>query len=90
MKPTICNVCGNSSFEERLVDDIYDNPDGEKFVIEHIPATVCSVCGERTLSVATTRRLFAMLDARNKATSLRTIAVLEYDRSGETTETAHH
>ncbi len=48
---TTCNVCGSSSFEEQRIDDIYENPDGKKFVVENIPATVCTVCGERTLSL---------------------------------------
>jgi YgiT-type zinc finger domain-containing protein len=73
---TVCNVCGNSSFEEQVIDDIYENPDGEKFVIENIPASVCIVCGERTLSLTTTRHIFAMLDAKTQV--LRTIPVLEF------------
>jgi YgiT-type zinc finger domain-containing protein len=73
---TTCNVCGSSSFKEQLIDDIYENPDGEKFVIEHIPASVCQVCGERTLSLATTQRIFELLD--NKARTLKSIPALEY------------
>ncbi|MFY8000476.1 MAG: YgiT-type zinc finger protein [Candidatus Kapaibacteriota bacterium] len=61
---TTCNVCGSSSFEEQRIDDIYENPNGEKIVVEHIPALVCTVCGERTLSLETTRHIFALLDAQ--------------------------
>lgn len=73
---TTCNVCGSSSFEEQLIDDIYENPDGEKFVIENIPATVYTVCGERTLSLATTRHIYELLD--KKTQGVKTISVLEY------------
>jgi YgiT-type zinc finger domain-containing protein len=73
---TTCNVCGSSSFEEQRIDDIYENPDGEKFVIENIPATVCTVCGERTLSLATTHHIFELLD--KKTQRVKTISVLEY------------
>jgi hypothetical protein len=37
MTTATCTVCGNSAFEEQLIDDTYENPDGEKFVIERIP-----------------------------------------------------
>lgn len=73
---TTCNVCGNSSFEEQFIDDIYKNPAGEKFVIENIPVSVCLVCGERTMSLATTRHIFELLDAKTQ--SVKTIPVLEY------------
>jgi hypothetical protein len=37
MNTTTCTVCVNAAFKERLIDNIYENPDGEKFVIERIP-----------------------------------------------------
>ncbi len=73
---TTCNVCGSSSFEEQKVDDIYENPDGRRFVVENIPATVCTVCGERTLSLATARHIFSLLDTAQEVT--KTIPVLEF------------
>jgi HTH-type transcriptional regulator / antitoxin MqsA len=76
MNTTTCTVCGNTSFKEQLIDDIYENPDGEKFVIERIPASVCTVCGERTLSLATTKHIFELLD--KKTLPSRSIPALEY------------
>jgi YgiT-type zinc finger domain-containing protein len=73
---TTCNVCGSTSFEEQNVDDIYENPDGQRFVVENIPATVCTVCGERTLSLATARHIFALLD--RTTTTTKTIPVVEF------------
>jgi YgiT-type zinc finger domain-containing protein len=73
---TACNVCGSFSFEEQRVDDIYENPDGQRFVVENIPATVCTVCGERTLSLATARHIFALLDTTQE--THKTIPVLAF------------
>lgn len=73
---SMCNVCGNSSFEEQRIDEVYENANGEKIVLTNIPATVCLICGERTFSLQTTRHIVELLNT--KPHIVKTMPVVEY------------
>lgn len=40
--------------------------DGQIIVIDHVPADVCSVCGDALLNPDTVRRIERLLDERRK------------------------
>jgi hypothetical protein len=49
---------------------------GEVVVIDHVPAEVCTICGDTMLAPDTVRRLEALLDSRVKPS--KTAPVYEY------------
>ena len=40
--------------------------DGQVIVIDHVPADVCSVCGDALLEPDTVRRIESLLDEKHK------------------------
>ncbi len=61
--PNPCNVCGNTSYEERTITHVFTTPIGEKVVIDHIPVTECMHCGEKNLSAETTEHIMSIVAA---------------------------
>ena len=49
---------------------------GQVIVIDHVPAEVCSVCGDVLLRPETVRRIEVLLDEQNQPTS--TVPLYEY------------
>jgi HTH-type transcriptional regulator / antitoxin MqsA len=44
-----CNICNSTEFQEKLVNKVF-TIDNEIVLVEHIPAKVCSNCGEEIFS----------------------------------------
>ena len=51
-----CHVCGNEAASSEFVDEVLD-VDGRRVLVEHIPAQVCTRCGEAVFSRETTERV---------------------------------
>ena len=51
-----CHVCGNDTARNELVSEVLE-VDGERALVEHIPAQVCMRCGEAVFSRETTERI---------------------------------
>lgn len=47
-----CEICGGREFRQEEVDDVF-RVGGRYVLVEHIPATVCVQCGERSFDAAT-------------------------------------
>jgi HTH-type transcriptional regulator / antitoxin MqsA len=50
-----CDICGSPMIEEMVTYTI--QLDGKLVVVEHVPAKVCTQCGERLYSPETVERL---------------------------------
>ena len=46
MNETRCHICGNTDFEQRMVEYIYRRA-GNYLVVRDVPSEVCLHCGER-------------------------------------------
>jgi len=51
-----CNVCGNTTFHDERVDEIF-HLDGRTAKVEGIPARVCDRCGDATFDRETVERV---------------------------------
>ena len=47
-----CAVCGCKGSRTDLVDEVF-NIEGEYVLVEHIPAEICTRCGEQSVSIET-------------------------------------
>jgi YgiT-type zinc finger domain-containing protein len=71
-----CSLQGcPGSYEPRAVTHTVRHK-GRIVVIDHVPAEVCSVCGDVLLTPETVRHIEAML--RNRAEPVRTVPLYEY------------
>ena len=60
-----CHVCGSTEAEEKYIDMVFQI-DGRPVLVEHIPAEVCTRCGEETFSRETTERIRRMVHGEGK------------------------
>lgn len=67
-----CHVCHSEESHAEYVNEIFEI-DGQFHLVENIPATVCSRCGEEIFSSETTEAIRFML--HNKQKPQRAIAV---------------
>ena len=51
-----CHVCGNDAARSESVSEVLE-VDGRRVLVEHIPAQVCTRCGEAAFSRETTERI---------------------------------
>lgn len=56
-----CNNCGNTKFEETLVDEVF-NINGKVFVVKNIKAFVCDICGEKFFTPETQKETFKLIN----------------------------
>ena len=67
-----CAICGSDESRNRLVEEIFLID--EKYVlVDHIPAKVCTRCGDETFSAETAERIRLLV--RGEATPSRSIAI---------------
>ncbi|HHW75855.1 MAG TPA: YgiT-type zinc finger protein [Xanthomonadaceae bacterium] len=60
-----CEVCGNHKFRRQEVEEVF-HIDGRYVLVEHIPATVCLQCGEKTFDAETAESIRRLLHGQNK------------------------
>lgn len=71
-----CTVAGcPGQYEERTIVHTVRHR-GQVIVFDHVPAEVCSVCGDVLLKPATVRRIEALLE--NPPVSRNTVPLYEY------------
>lgn len=51
-----CHVCGGETARDEFVSEVLD-VDGRHVLVQHIPAQVCTRCGEAAFSRETTERI---------------------------------
>lgn len=54
-----CNVCGNTTFHNRRVEEVF-SIEGHLVMVEGIPARVCTRCGEASFDRETTESIREM------------------------------
>lgn len=75
-----CHVCHSEESHTEFVDEIFQI--NEKFyLVENIPAIVCSRCGEETFNRETTERIRVML--HGSAEPIKSISVDVFSYSSE-------
>lgn len=72
-----CHVCGSEDFYSELISEIF-NIRGKFYLVENIPATVCSRCGEEVLSRDTTEQVRVMLHEPKQPMRSISLDVLSY------------
>ncbi len=72
-----CAFCGNNT-EEKDVTFVYEEGD-EYLVVEHVPAEVCTKCGEKTYAPEVTDELLKF--AKKEFIPVKTINVPVFDFS---------
>jgi len=60
-----CNVCGATEKSENFVDEVF-LIDNKPIMVEHIPATICSRCGEETFTREITEKIRRMVHGESK------------------------
>jgi len=60
-----CEVCGGREFRQEEVEETF-HVDGRYILVEHIPATVCTRCGEKTFDADTAEGVRRRLHGESK------------------------
>ena len=72
-----CEICGGRAFRNEEVEDVFQLG-GRYVLVEHIPATVCVQCGEKTFEAATAEAIRQMLHDGRQATRKVDMEVFAY------------
>jgi HTH-type transcriptional regulator / antitoxin MqsA len=72
-----CHVCNSEGFYQELVNEIFQ-VNRKFYLVEQIPATVCSHCGEESFSREVTERIRVMLHGDAKPVKSITVDVFAY------------
>lgn len=73
-----CHVCGATEARQALVDEVFVI-DGRHVLVEGIPASVCTRCGEAAFSRETTERIRRMVHGEAKPVRAVAMEVFAYD-----------
>ncbi len=60
-----CHVCGSIEKKDDYVTEIF-TIDDKPVMVEHIPASICTRCGEETFSRETTEKIRSMVHGKVK------------------------
>ena len=72
-----CDVCGATEFHMESVSEVFV-VDGKRILVEHIPARVCTQCGEATFSRETTEKVRHMVHGEARPVGVVTMEVYEF------------
>ena len=75
-----CYVCGSEDSRTENTNEVF-NIKGKFYLVEDIPTTVCSRCGEEVFSRETTERIRLMLHGENKPVRSISLDVFSYDEA---------
>jgi len=73
----LCSVCHSQESREEPVAEIFQI-DGKYVLVDRIPATVCSRCGEETFSRETTEKVRLLVHGQAKPTKAIALEVFEF------------
>ncbi len=72
-----CEVCGGMQARTEAVEEVF-HIGGRYVLVEHIPATVCTQCGEKTFSRETAEGVRRMLHGAAKPARSLNLEVFAY------------
>ena len=72
-----CHICNSRKSHPENVSEVFQI-DGRFHLMENIPATVCSKCGEAIFSRATTEHIRSMLHSNSQPIQTISMAVYAY------------
>ncbi len=72
-----CHVCGSHGAKEELVNEVFLIK-GEPALVEHIPAKICSQCGEVIFDIDTAEHIREMLHSSARPTKRVSVPVFEF------------
>lgn len=75
-----CHVCGCEHSRTEYVNEVL-NIGGKYYLVEQIPAKVCSNCGEEVFSRETTEKIRLMLHGENSPVRSISLDVFSYDEA---------
>lgn len=75
-----CHVCGSTESHIEQVSEVF-KIQGSFYLVENIPATVCSRCGEEVFSRETTERVRVMLHQGDSPTRSVSLDVFSYEEA---------
>ena len=73
----LCAVCGADDGCEELADEVF-KVDGRHYLVEGVPCTVCTRCGEQSFSRETAERVRLMLRGESRPTRSVSMQVYEF------------
>jgi YgiT-type zinc finger domain-containing protein len=74
---TKCDVCGNTSFHRKHVEEVF-HIGGHLVVVEGIPARVCDRCADATFERETTETIRRMVHGEKRPTRQVNVDVFAY------------
>ena len=75
-----CHVCNSNNSQTEYTNEVF-KIGGKFYLVEHIPVTVCSNCGEEVFSRETTERIRVMLHGKKKPVRSISLDVFSYDEA---------
>ncbi len=75
-----CHICGSDNSRTEYTNDVFEI-ENKFYLVENIPTTVCSNCGEEVFSRETTERIRVMLHDENKPVRSISLDVFSYDEA---------
>ena len=72
-----CLVCGAEESRNEFVDEVFQ-VEGKYVLIDHVPASVCTRCGEETFSRETTEKVRLLIHGQAKPVRSVALEVFEY------------
>ena len=73
----VCAVCGADDSREELVDEVF-NVDGRHIMVESVPCTICTHCGDQSFSRETAEKVRLMLHGEARPTRSVSMQVYEF------------
>jgi len=72
-----CSVCASQESRNEFVDEVFQF-DGKYVLVDHIPATVCTRCGEETFSRENTEKIRQLVHGQAKPKKSIALDVFEF------------
>ena len=72
-----CHICGSHEAKEELVSEVF-LIEGKPALVEHVPAKICSQCGEVIFAIDTAEHIRAILHSSSEPTKRVSVPVFEF------------
>ena len=77
-----CHVCSSNDSHVEYVNEVFEIG-GKFYLVENIPATVCSRCGEEVFSAETSEAIRVMLHGESKPIKSVVLDVFSYQKEAK-------